>query len=116
MDKRRAILSEKMGRDVLTLDLKNESVEIDFNNNEQNYLREVFYSIIENVLEEDFEFEYRTADNYEKKLYIEIAQEYIKQLNSEMRSIKDANGGFSDAERRHFWNRLDGDRDGTKAA
>ncbi len=27
-----------------------------------------------------------------------------------------ANGGFADAERRHFWNRLDGDRDGTKAA
>ena len=27
-----------------------------------------------------------------------------------------ANGGFSDAERRHFWNRLDGDRDGTKVA
>lgn len=89
MDKRRAILSEKMGRDVLTLYLKNGSVEIDFNNNEQNYLREVFYSIIENVFEEDFEFEYRTGDNYEKKLYIEIAQEYIKQLNSEIRSIKE---------------------------
>ena len=27
-----------------------------------------------------------------------------------------ANGGFADAERRNFWNRLDGDRDGTKAA
>ena len=26
------------------------------------------------------------------------------------------NGGFSDAERRHFWNRLDGDRGGSKAA
>ena len=32
------------------------------------------------------------------------------------RSRKCANGGFADAERRHFWNRLDGDRDGTKAA
>ena len=31
-------------------------------------------------------------------------------------SGQNANGGFSDAERRHFWNRLDGDRDGTKAA
>ena len=102
MDKRRAILSEKMGRDILTLDLKNESVEIDFNNNEQNYLREVFYSIIENVLEEDFEFEYRTADNYEKKLYIEIAQEYIKQLNSEMRSIKEeAQRDFAEYQKDH---------------
>ena len=102
MDKRRAILSEKMGRDVLTLDLKNESVEIDFNNNEQNYLREVFYSIIENVLEEDFEFEYRTADNYEKQLYIEIAQEYIKQLNSEMRSIKEeAQRDFAEYQKDH---------------
>lgn len=102
MDKRRAILSEKMGRDVLTLDLKNESVEIDFNNNDQNYLREVFYSIIENVLEEDFEFEYRTADNYEKKLYIEIAQEYIKQLNSEMRSIKEeAQRDFAEYQKDH---------------
>lgn len=91
-----------MGRDVLTLDLKNESVEIDFNNNEQNYLREVFYSIIENVLEEDFEFEYRTADNYEKKLYIEIAQEYIKQLNSEMRSIKEeAQRDFAEYQKDH---------------
>ena len=27
-----------------------------------------------------------------------------------------ANGGFADAERRNFWNRLDGDSDGTKAA
>ena len=26
-----------------------------------------------------------------------------------------ANGGFADAGRRHFWNRLDGDCDGTKA-
>ena len=30
--------------------------------------------------------------------------------------IPGANGGFSDAERRHFWNRLDGDRGGSKAA
>ena len=29
---------------------------------------------------------------------------------------EDVNGGFSDAERRHFWNRLDGDRRGTKTA
>ena len=35
---------------------------------------------------------------------------YVRQLK------ENANGGFADAERRHFWNRLDGDRDGTKAA
>jgi len=33
-----------------------------------------------------------------------------------MKAPEGANGGFADAERRHFWNRLDGDRDGTKAA
>ena len=91
-----------MGRDVLTLYLKNGPVEIDFNNNEQNYLRKVFYSIIENVLEEDFEFEYGTADDYEKKLYIEIAQEYIKQLNSEIRSIKEeAQRDFAEYQKDH---------------
>ena len=88
MGKKKAILAEKAGKDILTLYLKNGPVEIDFNNSEQNYLRKVFYSIIENVLEEDFEFEFENEDGYEKKLYIEIAQEYIKQLNSEIRSIK----------------------------
>ena len=90
MDKKRAILSEKDGKDILTLYLKSGSAEIDFNNSDQSYLRKVFYLVIENILEEDFEFEFVAEEGYEKKLYIEIAQEYIKQLNSELKSIKES--------------------------
>ncbi len=89
MDKKQAILSEKDGKDILTLYLKNGSVEIDFNNSDQSHLRTVFYSVIENILEEDFEFQYITEEGYEKSMYIEIAEEYIKQLNGELRSIKE---------------------------
>lgn len=50
-----------------------------------------------------------------------IVQHFKRQFNSEgntylYRIVGIANGGFADAERRNFWNRLDGDRDGTKAA
>ena len=89
MVKKKALLTEEKGKDVLQLNLVNGTVNIDFNSTDQTSLRNVFYAIINNILQEDFEFELDISEGYKKQLYIDIAQEYLKQLNTELKSIKE---------------------------
>lgn len=88
MDKKAAILLEENGKDILKLELTGSEQRIDFNSSDQSELRNVFYAVISELLNNDFEFEFKTAEGYSKTLYIEVADEYVKQLNNEMRTIR----------------------------
>ena len=58
------------------------------------------------------------TEKQNKSANTKVGTEELRDQNSKIAFITDdmmvANGGFADAGRRHFWNRLDGDCDGTK--
>lgn len=81
-------LKEENKRDILIFNINsNLTKKIDLNDKNQTYLRELFYDIINQAFEEDFEFVLEVDSEYKKNLYIEISEEYIKQLNSELKKI-----------------------------
>ena len=80
------LLKEENKKDVLEFKInQNLTMQIDLNSKDQTYLRELFYHIISQAFVEDFEFSLSVEQNYKKNLYIEISQEYIKQLNLELK-------------------------------
>ena len=90
MVNKKVILMEKNGKDIMEFNINSNTIdEIDLNSKDQTNLRNLFYKIINQVLIEDFEFLLEIEQNYKKNLYIEIATEYIKQLNVELDKIKD---------------------------
>lgn len=90
MVSKRVVLMEKNGKDIMEFNINSNTIdEIDLNSTDQTNLRNLFYKIINQVLIEDFEFLLEIEQNYKKNLYIEIATEYIKQLNVELDKIKD---------------------------
>ncbi|MDD8049356.1 MAG: hypothetical protein PHH04_07140 [Thomasclavelia sp.] len=81
-------LKEVEKKDILEFHLgEGSSVSIDFNDKDQSQLRKLFYEIIKYAIEEPFELELKITDGYRKNLYIEIAKEYIKQLDTELKRI-----------------------------
>lgn len=90
MVSKKVVLMEKNGKDIMEFNINSNTIdEIDLNSTDQTNLRNLFYKIINQVLIEDFEFLLEIEQNYKKNLYIEIATEYIKQLNVELDKIKD---------------------------
>lgn len=90
MVSKKVVLMEKNGKDIMKFNINSNTIdEIDLNSTDQTNLRNLFYKIINQVLIEDFEFLLEIEQNYKKNLYIEIATEYIKQLNVELGKIKD---------------------------
>ena len=88
MESKEVLLKEESEKDVLEFKIKQGLImQIDLNSKDQTYLRELFYHIINQAFVEDFEFSLNVDPNYKKSLYIEISQEYIKQLNLELRKI-----------------------------
>lgn len=81
-------LKEENGEDVLEFNINSDlTKQIDLNNKDQTGLRELFYDVINQAFEEEFQFILNVNPNYKKTLYIEISEEYIKQLNSELKKI-----------------------------
>lgn len=89
MENKFVYLKELDGKDVLYFDLGDKIIKtINLNEKDQSSLRELFYLIIKQILKEDFEFVLQVDESYKKSLYKEIAAEYIKQLNIELKQIK----------------------------
>jgi len=81
-------LEERNGKNVMIFPLNSTEYLMDLNSEDQTNLRTVFYEIIKlsfSVIPE-FKLVYDTS-TYTKQLYIEIATEYIKQLNTEILKI-----------------------------
>lgn len=81
-------LTEKEGKDILCFEEFDE-MKIDLNETDQTNLRNLFYKIIELAIKEDFKFKLECTENYSKRLYIDVATEYIDQLNKELQLIID---------------------------
>lgn len=82
--KKVTLKSTEEGKDILLFNL-GESYQIDLNSSDQSYLRDVFSKIL-SLLIEDYQlrFELDVEANYNKRLFIDIAEEYIIELNKEL--------------------------------
>lgn len=90
MENKKVILKEKNSKDILEFEVGNgETLDIDINSTDQSNLRNLFYKIIQECLKEPFSFQLSIEDGYNKSLYIDVSQEYIKQLNIELNKILD---------------------------
>lgn len=66
------------------------SYEVNLNSQEcQNELKTIFSMVLQQLIENDLIFELSFEEGYSRKMYIEVCQEYIKDLNREIDSIKD---------------------------
>ena len=74
-------LKEENGKDVLEFNInQNLTKQIDLNNKDQTGLRELFYDVINQAFEEEFQFILNVNPNY-KKLYI---QKFLKNILSNL--------------------------------
>lgn len=88
MENKTITLKEDGGLDVLVFsNIGGEEISINLNSKDQSNLRLLFYKIIEEELENPFKFKLVVEEQYKKNLYIEIAEEYVKQLNGELSKI-----------------------------
>ncbi|OGS58465.1 MAG: hypothetical protein A2Y19_00480 [Firmicutes bacterium GWE2_51_13] len=78
-------LIEKKDSDFLVFRF-DEDLEIDLNNSDQSQLRTIFYKIVQYLFESKIEFTL-TYPDYNKQIYIEVAQDYLDQLEVELDSI-----------------------------
>lgn len=82
------LIEERSGKDSLVFTIESKVFIIDLNSEDQSKLRTLFYEIVKITFSYNPEFIVRyDTMKYTKPLYIEIAQEYIKQLNLEIQKI-----------------------------
>lgn len=55
----------------------------------QNELKAVFVCLLQMIIENDVFLEFKHADDYGRGLYIEVCEEYVKDLNRELASAKE---------------------------
>ena len=78
----------KEENDYLVFNINNYSYKINLNSDKQNELRNLFYQIIKLTFNEEPEFVLsEESKNYYNKLFLEISEEYLKDLNEEIKTI-----------------------------
>ena len=55
----------------------------------QNELKAVFVSLLQILIESDVRLEFTPSDDYGRKMYVEVCEEYIKDLNRELTTVKE---------------------------
>ena len=55
----------------------------------QNELKAVFVRLLQMLIENDVYLEFNHADDYGRGMYIEVCEEYIRDLNRELASAKE---------------------------
>ncbi len=55
----------------------------------QNELKAVFVCLLQMLIENDVCLEFSKADDYCREMYIEVCEEYVKDLNRELASVKE---------------------------
>lgn len=79
---------EKDEFEYMVFDFGDCTFKINMNEDKQDELRNLFYHIIKLSFEINLKFELsEQALKYENSLFVEIASEYLKDLNTEIRSI-----------------------------
>lgn len=80
-------MKDEGGRDVLVFTFEDGNKIIDLNSDKQENLVELFYKIIELAISGEILFSLN-KDDYEDQLFIEIAEDYLKKLETEISEIR----------------------------
>ena len=77
-------------KDILRFKFEDEQLDVNLNSSLcQNDLKAVFVRLIQMLLEGDVYLQFSPEDDYNRRMYIEVCEEYIKDLNRELVSTKD---------------------------
>lgn len=83
-----AILLKKEDEDIYVINLKfKNELEINISKNNESNLNNIFSKILENALDEKFEFELSVDNSCKNQTIIEIAKGYIFELNKELNEV-----------------------------
>lgn len=83
----KATLLEQDGTDILKFEI-DEELDINLNSSEcQNSLKKLFTLILEKVVDGSVEITLEIQDGYSRGMYIEVCEEYIKDLNRELGEV-----------------------------
>ena len=75
--------------DVLDFSFENENITVNLNSEEcQQSLKKVFVGLLQELVSYDVELVFSSDDGYNRHFYMEACEEYIKDLNRELNSIK----------------------------
>ena len=71
--------------DVLRFNFDSEPIDVNLNKpNCQNELKSVFIKLLNYMIKNDVKLSFSCASDYPRKLYIEVCEEYINDLNREL--------------------------------
>ena len=84
----KATLLEQDDADVLRFEIDEEELDINLNSPEcQNSLKKLFTLTLEKVIDGSVEITLEIQDGYARGMYIEVCEEYIKDLNRELGEV-----------------------------
>ena len=79
-------LKKEKNEDILEFQFKNKLV-INFIKSDNNDIKEVFKTILEELTKNIFSFELKIDESYDVDLYKEVATTYIAELNNEIEQL-----------------------------
>ena len=84
----KATLLEQDDADVLRFEIEEEYLDVNLNSSEcQNSLKKLFTLILEKVAKGSVEITLEIQDGYSRGMYVEVCEEYIKDLNRELKEV-----------------------------
>ncbi len=76
--------------DILRFEFEDNPLDVNLNSPLcQNELKTVFVRLLQMIIENDVYLEFNHADDYGRGMYIEVCEEYIRDLNRELASAKE---------------------------
>jgi predicted transcriptional regulator len=81
-------LTKIESRDTLIFNVE-KPIYIDMNSDDQSYLRDIFYELLLEIYEKEVDLKLIVDPDYSDQFYKEVAEEYIKHLNAEIKKIQD---------------------------
>ena len=82
--------SKSENDDILCFIIDNKCYEINLNDAScQNSLKMVFSKLLDKTIDNDVEFDFRVEDGFTREMYIEICDEYLKDLERELSEVKE---------------------------
>ena len=84
----KATLLEQDDSDILHFKVDEEEIEVNLNSSEcQTSLKRLFTLVLEEALYRNIVIELEIQDGYSRGMYIEVCEEYIKDLNRELGEV-----------------------------
>lgn len=84
----KATLLEQDDTDILRFEIDENDLDINLNSSEcQNSLKKMFTIILEKAIYGSIEIQLDIQEEYSRGMYIEVCEEYIKDLNRELKEV-----------------------------